>query len=324
MTDEHLHSNVRRGGAERGIAESGHRRHAAGPGAAVCIDEAARFARLLRCAARRRPRRRHALRDVRGPGWVRALGARSTSTSTPGAAEFEAVQAQAAEVLDGSRAHLDRPAARRRPGPRDQAARHKLDAQLIVVGTRKRGIGESIREFFTGSVAARLAHRQHRSVLVVPLGEPVPDTQKEIWPEYGALERAPLGSGPAGAAHLARASSRAVRAAIPPSARSATTVGGRSAPQPARAARPSRAAASSAVFEIGDDGCRQRAALRDVRAQVGAHPGAEGVDDGIRSVHLLAADDARVVAGVRGRDSAPSARLARRRRGRRAGSSSPL
>ena len=59
----------------------------------------------------------------------------------------------------------------------------KLDAQLIVVGTRKRGIGESIREFFTGSVAARLAHRQHRPVLVVPLQDPVPDTQPEIWTE---------------------------------------------------------------------------------------------------------------------------------------------
>ncbi|WP_019181520.1 universal stress protein [Microbacterium yannicii] len=57
----------------------------------------------------------------------------------------------------------------------------KIDARLIVVGTRKRGIGESIREFFTGSVGARLAHRQHRPILVVPLGEPVPDDE-EIWP----------------------------------------------------------------------------------------------------------------------------------------------
>jgi nucleotide-binding universal stress UspA family protein len=56
-----------------------------------------------------------------------------------------------------------------------------IDARLIVVGTRKRGLGESIREFFTGSVGARLAHRQHRPILVVPLGEPVPDDE-EIWP----------------------------------------------------------------------------------------------------------------------------------------------
>lgn len=51
----------------------------------------------------------------------------------------------------------------------------ELDAPLIVVGTRRRGFGESIREFFTGSVAARLAHRQHRPVLVVPLQEPMID-----------------------------------------------------------------------------------------------------------------------------------------------------
>lgn len=57
----------------------------------------------------------------------------------------------------------------------------RIDARLIVVGTRKRGLGESIREFFTGSVGARLAHRQHRPILVVPLGEPVPDDE-EIWP----------------------------------------------------------------------------------------------------------------------------------------------
>ena len=57
----------------------------------------------------------------------------------------------------------------------------QVDARLLVVGTRKRGIGESIREFFTGSVGARLAHRQHRPILIVPLGEPVPDDE-EIWP----------------------------------------------------------------------------------------------------------------------------------------------
>lgn len=56
-----------------------------------------------------------------------------------------------------------------------------VEARLIVVGTRRRGIGESIREFFTGSVAARLTHRQHRPVLVVPLGEPVPDGEEIDW-----------------------------------------------------------------------------------------------------------------------------------------------
>lgn len=44
-----------------------------------------------------------------------------------------------------------------------------VDAGYIVVGTRHRGIRASVEEFFTGSVAVHLAHRQHRPVVVVPL-----------------------------------------------------------------------------------------------------------------------------------------------------------
>jgi len=58
----------------------------------------------------------------------------------------------------------------------------RSDARLIVVGTRRRGFGETIREFFTGSVAARLAHRQSRPILVVPLEEPAHDDE-ELWPD---------------------------------------------------------------------------------------------------------------------------------------------
>ncbi|WP_022878117.1 universal stress protein [Microbacterium sp. B19] len=57
----------------------------------------------------------------------------------------------------------------------------ELDASLLVVGTRKRGLGESLREFLTGSVAARLTHRQHRPVLVVPLGEPIAPEEELVW-----------------------------------------------------------------------------------------------------------------------------------------------
>lgn len=99
------------------------------------------------------------------------------------AAEFEEVQAAAAAELGGKGLTWT---ARQLVGDPAIAIKQlatKLDAQLIVVGTRKRGLGESIREFFTGSVAARLAHRQHRSVLVVPLEESVPDDQPEIWTE---------------------------------------------------------------------------------------------------------------------------------------------
>jgi len=100
-----------------------------------------------------------------------------------GVADFEQVQAEAGRVLEGTGLTWT---ARQLVGDPALAIKQladRLDAQLIVVGTRKRGLGESIREFFTGSVAARLAHRQHRSVLVVPLEESVPDDQPEIWTE---------------------------------------------------------------------------------------------------------------------------------------------
>lgn len=58
----------------------------------------------------------------------------------------------------------------------------QAQARLIVVGTRRRGFGESVREFFTGSVAARLAHRQSRPVLVVPLEDPAADDE-DLWPD---------------------------------------------------------------------------------------------------------------------------------------------
>lgn len=57
------------------------------------------------------------------------------------------------------------------PGaPAEEIARlaERLDARLIVVGTRKPGLAHHVAEFFTGSVAAHLAYRQARPVLVVP------------------------------------------------------------------------------------------------------------------------------------------------------------
>jgi nucleotide-binding universal stress UspA family protein len=98
-----------------------------------------------------------------------------------GESELAVVRSQAAAVLDGYGVDWS---VRQLVGDPALAIKHlaeSVDARLLVVGTRKRGLGESIREFFTGSVAARLAHRQHRPILVVPLGEPVPDDE-EIWP----------------------------------------------------------------------------------------------------------------------------------------------
>jgi nucleotide-binding universal stress UspA family protein len=55
-----------------------------------------------------------------------------------------------------------------------------MDARYIVVGTREAGLRGSVREFFNGSVAVHLAHRQHRPVIVVPLN-PLPGAQRFPW-----------------------------------------------------------------------------------------------------------------------------------------------
>ncbi|MBT2596411.1 universal stress protein [Arthrobacter sp. ISL-72] len=44
-----------------------------------------------------------------------------------------------------------------------------VDASVIVVGIRERGLGARFEELLVGSVAVHLTHRQHRPVLVVPL-----------------------------------------------------------------------------------------------------------------------------------------------------------
>lgn len=44
----------------------------------------------------------------------------------------------------------------------------RLDATMIVVGARSPGFRGTIQEFFNGSVAAHLAHRQHRPLVVIP------------------------------------------------------------------------------------------------------------------------------------------------------------
>lgn len=56
----------------------------------------------------------------------------------------------------------------------------EVDARMIVVGTRRPGRWGSMREFLNGSVAAHLAHRQHRPVVVVPLS-PVRDGSALPW-----------------------------------------------------------------------------------------------------------------------------------------------
>jgi nucleotide-binding universal stress UspA family protein len=54
------------------------------------------------------------------------------------------------------------------------------DAALIVVGARQPGLRAGMREFFAGSVAVHLAHRQSRPVVVIPTS-PVPQGDALPW-----------------------------------------------------------------------------------------------------------------------------------------------
>jgi nucleotide-binding universal stress UspA family protein len=100
----------------------------------------------------------------------------------PGASELEEVRAAAAAAFDPKGVAWRLRQLVGDPAIAIKQLADRIDAKLLVVGTRNRGIGESIREFFTGSVAARLAHRQHRPILVVPLGDPAADDE-ELWVE---------------------------------------------------------------------------------------------------------------------------------------------
>ncbi|HET9871791.1 MAG TPA: universal stress protein [Propionibacteriaceae bacterium] len=60
-----------------------------------------------------------------------------------------------------------------------------LQAEMIVVGSRRRGVRSSLQEFFGGSVAAHLAHRQRRPVVVIPLA-PVRAGSRLPWEDAGS------------------------------------------------------------------------------------------------------------------------------------------
>ena len=55
-----------------------------------------------------------------------------------------------------------------------------LDAELIVVGSRPSGVRASMHDFFGGSIAVHLIHRQSRPVLVVPV-DPSPAGSSLPW-----------------------------------------------------------------------------------------------------------------------------------------------
>ncbi len=99
-----------------------------------------------------------------------------------GQAQFEQVQGAVAEALAGADVSWSLQQLVGDPALAIKHLAEKAQARLIVVGTRRRGFGETLREFFTGSVAARLAHRQSRPILVVPQDDPAAD-DAALWPD---------------------------------------------------------------------------------------------------------------------------------------------
>jgi nucleotide-binding universal stress UspA family protein len=57
-----------------------------------------------------------------------------------------------------------------------------LDVELVIVGSRRGGVRAGLKQFLTGSVAAHLAHRQHRPVVVIPVA-PVAEGKPLPWEE---------------------------------------------------------------------------------------------------------------------------------------------
>jgi nucleotide-binding universal stress UspA family protein len=57
-----------------------------------------------------------------------------------------------------------------------------LDVEMIIVGSRRGGVRAGLKQFLTGSVAAHLAHRQPRPVVVIPVA-PVAEGRPLPWEE---------------------------------------------------------------------------------------------------------------------------------------------
>ena len=57
-----------------------------------------------------------------------------------------------------------------------------LDVEMIIVGSRRGGVRAGLKQFLTGTVAAHLAHRQPRPVVVIPVA-PVAEGKPLPWEE---------------------------------------------------------------------------------------------------------------------------------------------
>lgn len=84
------------------------------------------------------------------------------------------------ELLSESRVRWSTRLLAGEPGRALAALAEEMDSLMIVVGTREASLRGGIREFFNGSVAVHLTHRQHRPVVVIPLS-PVESIDSLPW-----------------------------------------------------------------------------------------------------------------------------------------------
>lgn len=82
----------------------------------------------------------------------------------------EGLRARLAATFDGGRVRWSTRLLAGEPAVALSHLAERLDAEAIIVGTRRAGFRSGMQEFFGGSVAVRLAHRQGRPVIVVPVG----------------------------------------------------------------------------------------------------------------------------------------------------------
>jgi len=99
------------------------------------------------------------------------------------AAEFDrGLRAQIERVLHGRNVTWSTRALAGEPARALGQLAGTVRAVMIVVGSREPSVRHSLRSFFTGSVAVRLAHGQQRPVVIIPLN-PVPFGSELPWDE---------------------------------------------------------------------------------------------------------------------------------------------
>jgi nucleotide-binding universal stress UspA family protein len=106
-------------------------------------------------------------------------GALLTTPIDLAADDFEPVfpvelEARLAERLSGTGVRWTATAVSGEPADALRREAERVQAELIVLGTRERR-WQGMHEFFAGSLAARLAHRQPRPVVVVPVAPARPE-----------------------------------------------------------------------------------------------------------------------------------------------------